>query len=643
MFRFQNDLRPHEGQTSQGRLVLILCENVSQQAASDFVSRISNTNSHVKFIFFQIKKTDAFVSDEMENIVAILVRNRNIINNVIMFLENTTNILNIINTVSNTAELKYTVIHHVTEWMIVSRHFPKLTSGMQESAFQIDFISMICRDANNTISIVQKSRGGHFSVKARVLSNHIQKFISMQESYKTVEIYFKSLAAIKSIRKSGDLYLKSKKSVVAGLRIPVAMSSSELEDWNVRFKAKKIKNEETYALALLDYLAEYLNFTYNIVVPNDGGYYGIVTNGNATGATGQLARREACLATMPMAPISSRLTVMDFVPVPILSDSVHIIYRLPQQADRVDLTYMKIFQPAFVYIHIAPVVFILLFIVGSRVLTQLCAQQHACVIGTWRRRNVLPLLRYVCFRESEENSWHFKRILVASWQVFFLVMWSSYSAYLVTSFVAKPQELTISSFKELDENKNFKVGLMSSSSATISALLTTSNVHTRALWRRLQKQNKTDQWTFSTNVSVHMQRIVAGGYVYLGGVHTLKDDNYVNSLVNHEDIRYYTTTDFSFRYTSYVGIATGVFYKEALLKSLHSLNENGVLERLKNQHLNADFVSLSHKRQVSEEHATVTFHRISLLLFLALGCVFLSFLILMCEYIIQRFNITFAP
>lgn len=307
MFRFQNDLRPHEGQTSQDRLVLILCESVSQQAASDFVSRISSIHVNVQFISFQIQKTDAYVSDEMENIVDILVRNRNITNNVIMFLENTTNILNIINKVSNAAELKYTVVHHVTEWMIVSRHFPKLTSRIQERAFQIDFISMIYKDANNTISIVQKSRGGSFSIRAKVLSNHVLKFISLQESYKTVEMYFKSLAARKSIRKSGDLYLKSKKSVMAGLHIPVAMYLFEFEDWNVSVKTIKMINRDNYhqfAMALLAYLAKYLDFTYYFVVPDDGGYFGIVTDGNATGITGKFLKsceHFFCLSSFPAA------------------------------------------------------------------------------------------------------------------------------------------------------------------------------------------------------------------------------------------------------------------------------------------------------------------------------------------------------
>lgn len=204
-------------------------------------------------------------------------------------------------------------------------------------------------------------------------------------------------------------------------------------------------------------------------------------------------------------------------------------------------------------------------------------------------------------------------------------MWSAYSAYLVTSFVAKPKEITIKSFADLDKNKNFQVGILNSISATLLTIRTSEDRHMRAVSSKLN---------VSGNMTEHMRKLLAGDYAFIDGTGLLLSE--YDHFPNHTDIRYYSTNDLNFMYPSFLGIPTDVFYKETLVKILTNFDENGTLERLRAKYLNIDSSTLLDTGKISDDNKSVTLKRIGLLLFSTCGSVLLSVLILMCEHIFNR-------
>lgn len=285
-FKFQNDLQPLQGRGSI--LLLVLYENSTQAAATEFVSCVSTMHTEVILIHFPIQKGDVNFEHELKNIIGILIDNRGTINSIVMFLDNTTFVFELLDNVCFMKELYFTAVRHVTEWIIVSRHFP--ISLINDNNYTIDFISIIFKADINIISIAQKSRNENFRVKVKMQIDPVQLMASKDESRKRLQRCLRRLAARNIVRKSGELYLKSQKSVLSGLHLPVAMVSIKTQDLLLRLPKDNLSNYERFAKTLLDFLAKRLDFTYDIVVPKDGGYFGTVNGSNATGMTGKLNR-----------------------------------------------------------------------------------------------------------------------------------------------------------------------------------------------------------------------------------------------------------------------------------------------------------------------------------------------------------------
>ncbi|XP_063860654.1 probable glutamate receptor [Scylla paramamosain] len=84
---------------------------------------------------------------------------------------------------------------------------------------------------------------------------------------------------------------------------------------------------------VLQVLAQTLNFTYNIVIPEDGGWGSRRPNGSWTGMVGQLVRKEADLALGPFGVTVSRAEVIDYTLSFLMGDYTLLSRKGPPEID----------------------------------------------------------------------------------------------------------------------------------------------------------------------------------------------------------------------------------------------------------------------------------------------------------------------
>ncbi|XP_059172133.1 glutamate receptor ionotropic, kainate 3-like [Physella acuta] len=517
--------------------------------------------------------------------------------------------------------------------------------------FGIDFVTVVSSSGLDEVGIVQKSRLDdlHDVIKVTVKSSCTAEELNTDAIFleavdggnKVLTKDNKNKCFVKqevtSLRQSALLYLHTRKSLLADMTLPVAILSEEEEKFLTRSVVGNQTVYDGYSVALLNTVADSLGFDYQFVSVDDGGYYGtVLDNGEATGITGQLARREAALSTMPLSRTDIRSRQIDFIMIPIAVEDVTIIYRsgwqrrlLPIEDAYVDVTYLDIIQPEFCLYLIGPLLFVGALGAVIHVLTSSC---HSSAPGEFTKQKMKSLTTFpdhICFHTERKYKVQSGLILRTSWAIFWFILSSAYSAYLVTTFTVKTPELSIKTFKQLLDHPDYKFGMVSHDTALQTFLMASEDKTLKQVWKRMVDRNKTDPSTFSSVLDSHLQRVLQGSYALIS--ETQFD---LLPVKTYPDVRSYPQRGFEEINNVYVSTPKNIFYTGVLSNLLLSFQEMGIFTRLKMAYFAKDRMS-SDSSQFSENKA-VTFHRIQLPVYFAAAGLAFGVLVLVFEIVVYR-------
>ncbi|KAK6963807.1 ionotropic receptor [Biomphalaria glabrata] len=614
-------------------IVFVVYQEETQHALQLLEQELTSQNTQLMLI--TCKLPPSFTNDDVAQQLSEMSSSWNI--EVVLVLSDTSVLVTkILTTVAKETRFKWTSLKHTTEWIVVSRYESLMDSLREEPADGIDFMTLIYESKSDHMTVVQKSRRQDFHEVLVVDPEDVRcidVFVSrLKDAFKKSSDsemdaccqmdYFGQL------RKSALHFLKSQKSSLEGLVLPVAVIPT-IED---KFYTYVIKENRTvydgYSIALLDTLANSMGFTYTLVAVDDGSYYGdVMDNGDVFGITGQLARREAALTTLPLSITETRRTKIEYILTPTVVENINIIYRIPTQKDHLDLTYLDIIQPEFFLYLIGPIIVVGVIGAVIHVLTNSCYSPGPEEFKKDNLRLLASFPDHICFHTERTYRVQSGLILRTSWALFWFIISSAYSAYLVTTFTVKPPELAFKTFKQLMEHPEFSLGMNRHDTALQTFLRLSQDNVLHQVWMKLLQQNKTDSSTFSPDSNHHSNRVLKGGYALIA-------QSALNMFPDYPDVRTYPQRGFESINHAYIGIPQNTFYFMDLSNVLRSLEESGILDKLKSTYLSTQTSNAPSSKVSSND--SVTLFRIQLPVYFALCGMALGLLSLATELILYK-------
>ncbi|XP_059167471.1 glutamate receptor 2-like [Physella acuta] len=331
-------------------------------------------------------------------------------------------------------------------------------------------------------------------------------------------------------------------------------------------------------------------------------------------SNGSLARRETALTTLPMSRNENRRTRINFSSLPIMFEDVQITYRLPEEKDHLDLTYINIFKPD-IYLYLTGA------ILGVGIL--------GAIIHLISSLTTLTDLFF--FRTESIRNVQSGLIIWTSWAIFCFILNAAYSANLVTTFTVKTPELTIKTLQDLLNQKEFTIGINQHGNALQTFLMSSQDPIHKQIWKRILQQTKTNPRFLNMSIDDHKKKLLTEKYAWIH--HTAL------VIFPHEtypDVRTYVQSGFEEIRPSCIATPQNVFYSQALNTTLLYLEEAGILEKLRMTYIHKNKTPRVTSK-VSDNQA-VTLHRIELPVYCVMAGIGFAALILIFEVILFQYR-----
>ncbi|KAK6983580.1 glutamate receptor 4 [Biomphalaria glabrata] len=645
----------HRHEKMADQTVAVMFEKFTRKQATILSNFISSENPKQTFVYFEIEDVN------LERTFQNLKRMKTRLDLVLLLAQNETLVRAIFDHVMATTTFYWTALVHVTEWFIITNS--SITTLINSAMPMPDFVTIVLPSGDKNISVQQKSRietlvevinlemgysdlrsvtnlsaSGSCWIHDFITHNHDKdKIQNLEVSTEIGMSRFGTNVANQisaHVRKSGKIYLRSKRSILDGVHLKVSLFV--FPDGQAKMVEERKEGNRTvvdgFYVKMLQLLQEGLGFTYDVILVNDSGFHGSVDqNDQANGIVGQLARREAAFTVMPMIISESRLKVMDFVLVTPVREYYKVIYKLPEPGSALDTSYVDIIQSDLALTFLMGPLLIMAFIgaflhVTSRSCT--LANPQPCSISALKELYSYP--DHFCF-ETQVYASQSGRVLKATWGVFWLILSSAYSAYLTTTFAVRAKEMQINSYQALAEVQGYDIGVHASMNHLIAQVRNSSHDQTmEALSAKLRALNQSDPMTFSDNVTYHMDRVKRGGYVFLtmGLVPGLMEgdatasDTLLRSSEMPESMSRINT-----------GVATDVFFKEDLYIYLLKIKEYRILEKLHRDLFKPKAVV---KETKASDESSVSIQKIELLIYAVLACLGISLGLVLIEVLVGK-------
>lgn len=282
VFALQNKVRLELPKYSSRSLVVVILDAVVWKASLKFINSISNLQEGTQFVYLELAG-DNVDYDNVVKVLHTLVLRDVPINSVVVFAKDQI-ISQLLHTTSTFTPLKWTSVIHLTEWIIISTS-SEVKIHLHVPQLNIDFLTVVSPLAPEFISVAQKSRGSDLN---DVFSYKTTGHCEMDAVNSYADLSYSNMS--NHIRPHPLVHLKSQNSIVAGLRIPAALSARNYT--RISFYTYAPNNETIYGgftVTLLRLMAEVLGFSLNFVMVYDGGGYGeALNNGTVTGITGNV-------------------------------------------------------------------------------------------------------------------------------------------------------------------------------------------------------------------------------------------------------------------------------------------------------------------------------------------------------------------
>ncbi|ESO96489.1 hypothetical protein LOTGIDRAFT_115937, partial [Lottia gigantea] len=264
-----------------------------------------------------------------------------------------------------------------------------------------------------------------------------------------------------------------------------------------------------FCMDLLQELASSMNFSFIIVMPEDG-QWGVVENGSWTGLVGQIVRREVDLTVAPLVISSERLKVMDFS-FPFFHDYSTVLYKLP---DPNLYKWRKLIDPMKGEVFMCILISFMIVTITLYVM-----EKHNPFYQKFRIHSFQEYVIYVfgaMLTQGGPNQPRSSsgRLLIACWWLFSIVVVAIYSGNLIAFLTVTKDQPPFETLAELSQQDTYKWGTIGGTIWT-TFLKTANTPDTKALWAGVVKFNKTDPVVLSIDVDTHLKKVANGNYAFL--------------------------------------------------------------------------------------------------------------------------------
>ena len=391
-------------------------------------------------------------------------------------------------------------------------------------------------------------------------------------------------------------------------------------------------------LDIADALAQFMNFTYDLVVAPDGHWGSHLPNGSWTGIVGQLQQRVGDFSAAPLTVLPTRRTVMDFAAMPLQEFPYTGVYRRSAASNSALTLYVLPFQRS-----------VWLLLIGTIVVT---AAVHAVIqrwapVATQRRppRGNLALRSVQRFLASFEflfstffhESFAAKhtirsaslRVLVGAFWLFSFYILTLWSANIMSYLSVIIQDDPIETFNDLITQNRYSYGLLAGTAAQ-EKLQESPNPDHRQLWANIKRQSTHDPDVLSPYYDVHAKKVINEDYVYIETSETLTD------LKNkHCDLVLMTEGIIPARTT--LGAQKNSYYTPKLTEFTMRMMENGLLEWLFNRYFAGQSAcSDAAQKRVDSSYRPIYLWQVLPIFTICVVMVVVSFAVLLLELFLHK-------
>ena len=278
---------------------------------------------------------------------------------------------------------------------------------------------------------------------------------------------------------------------------------------------------------LMQACSEFLNFTFDIVIPVHGSW-GDKVNGEWNGIPALLSNKTANISIASFSILYDRTEVMDFVEVPVQYVTCVPLYRKPTPVSDMLYLYAQPFKTE-VWIGIFAIMIVHSFLITifsklPNLTEHESNKSNFNIYGNILQNVFSSFLNQSVSLEIKRTSHAF---LWVSWWVFSHIMVSIWSGLLMSYIVLKVYPWFPSTLEELARDSTHSIGL-TGSSALAMLVKNSGSPEKQTLWRRIQDQYKTDPTVLSQDLDIHLWKVFNEDYLFFEDSHNvaiLKSEN----------------------------------------------------------------------------------------------------------------------
>ncbi|CAC5420552.1 GRIK4 [Mytilus coruscus] len=353
---------------------------------------------------------------------------------------------------------------------------------------------------NTAISLIVKTYAGIQSFK-------VQTLVFTQKGRQLVDVPFR--INLSQILLQGELFPNTKYGFN---QKKLLVTTLEWQPFN-----KKISegNYTGFTMSVLQRLAHQLNFTFQIIEPEDG-QWGIKKNGSWTGMIGLLEDRKVDIVAAPLTVTFDRSQAVDFL-YPIFFDTNRIVIGRPIDDDSNKWrTLIDIFSGTVLAYIAASITFVTIF---------LCFVEKVNPYYFFEKNKDKSRLSKLsdCFwynygallTQGGTNTPDSQtgRTVLSYWWIFCIVSMAIYSGNLVAFLTVAKDELPFTSMAEMVKQDKYKWGLYGNGAMHSYLSESTLPIHTE-VWNGIVDFNQSDPSVLMSNEDKQFEKVINGNYAY---------------------------------------------------------------------------------------------------------------------------------
>ena len=403
--------------------------------------------------------------------------------------------------------------------------------------------------------------------------------------------------------------------------------------WPNYIAEAKLPNGDTKIIGMyadiIETLSIFLNFTYDIVIPDDLMWGSRNDDGSWTGMVGMLQRREVDFAVAALSASALRKEVMDFADIALQQTFVTGIYKKPEAIDGTFMIFIIPFKLevwfiiGLVIILIAVVFTFMKFVdrQGNR------NERYKCKLMAFVWEFLLNLeytlggLIIQSLPETKHMTRGSQRFLMGAFWMFCLCTVTLWKGELISHLSVSLEEIPVKTLDDMLNQKQYTYGVLGGTLAHDS-LQRATHGQEALIWERMSDFHKKDDIVLSADHDAKMRRVKEGGYIYIEEYEAFAKIVSLNCDLALMDEKLYPLT-----YS--VGMPRNSAFKDTINRFSLKLHDSGIMTRLISKYF-LDNATCTQER-AEYNHGPVLLPQVAFLFYFLAIAVFIAFVLLSIE------------